>query len=165
MACRNPVGIRLITRRGNDWSERFPLVIEAVKHLQVRSCLIDGEVVCCDEKGLNSFQLLRYRRNETQAFLYAFDQLELHGQDLGDAPGMPSPCARPASCRNRQGKTGLRRHSGGGAVGRIYDDHLRWFWSFTVTGQLSRSGKVATLEEAKAQFRKSWDAGRRGLND
>jgi sulfur relay (sulfurtransferase) DsrF/TusC family protein len=30
----------------------------------VRSCLIDGEVVCCDEKGLTSFQLLRHRRNE-----------------------------------------------------------------------------------------------------
>ena len=35
------------TRRGNDWSHRFPL---AVNHLKVRSCLIDGEVVCCDEK-------------------------------------------------------------------------------------------------------------------
>ena len=35
--------IRLITRRGNDWSDRFPLVIEAVNHLKVRSCLIDGE--------------------------------------------------------------------------------------------------------------------------
>ena len=45
------VGIRLITRRGNDWSDRFPLVIEAVNHLKVRSCLIDGEVVCCDEQG------------------------------------------------------------------------------------------------------------------
>ena len=32
------------------------------------------------------------------------------------------------------------------------------FWSFTVTGQLTRSGKVATLDEGKAQFQKSWDA-------
>jgi hypothetical protein len=31
-------------------------------------------------------------------------------------------------------------------------------WSFTVTGPLTRSDRVATLEEAKAQFRKSWDA-------
>jgi ATP-dependent DNA ligase len=53
MARRDSVGIRLITRRGNDWSERFPLVIEAVNHLKVRSCLIDGEVVCCDERGLS----------------------------------------------------------------------------------------------------------------
>ena len=51
MARRDSVGIRLITRRGNDWSDRFPLVVEAVNHLKVRSCLIDGEVVCCDERG------------------------------------------------------------------------------------------------------------------
>jgi bifunctional non-homologous end joining protein LigD len=42
--------------------------------------------VCCDEKGLTSFQLLRHRRNETQAFLYAFDPLELDGQDLHREP-------------------------------------------------------------------------------
>ena len=58
------MGIRLITRRGNDWTQRYPLVVEAVNHLKVRSCLIDGEVVCCDEKGVTSFQLLRHRRNE-----------------------------------------------------------------------------------------------------
>jgi ATP-dependent DNA ligase len=39
MARRDPVGIRLITRRGNDWTTRFPLVVEAVNHLKVRSSL------------------------------------------------------------------------------------------------------------------------------
>jgi ATP-dependent DNA ligase len=83
MTRRDPVGIRLITRRGSDWTTRFPLVVEAVNQLKVRSCLIDGEVVCCDERGLATFQLLRHRRNnEPQAFLYAFDLLELNGQDL-----------------------------------------------------------------------------------
>src|SRR3954466_12568648 len=79
MARRDPVGIRLITRRGNDWSDRFPLVIEAVNHLKMRSCLIDGEVVCCDDRGLATFHPLAPRRNELQAFLYAFDLLELNG--------------------------------------------------------------------------------------
>ena len=86
MARRDPVGIRLITRRGNDWTQRYPLVVEAVNHLKVRSCLIDGEVVCCDEQGMTSFQLLRHRRNEPQAFLYAFDLLELNGTDLRREP-------------------------------------------------------------------------------
>ena len=45
MARRDPVGIRLLTRNGNDWSNRFPLVAEADNDLKVRSCLIDGEVV------------------------------------------------------------------------------------------------------------------------
>ena len=86
MARRDPVGIRLITRRGNDWTERFPLVVEAVNHLKVRSCLIDGEVVCCDERGLARFDVLRRRRNEADAFLYAFDLLELDGTDLRREP-------------------------------------------------------------------------------
>jgi ATP-dependent DNA ligase len=86
MARRDPVGIQLLTRRGNDWSARFPLVVEAVNHLKVRSCLIDGEAVCCDERGLATFQLLRRRRNEGQAFLYAFDLLELDGTDMRREP-------------------------------------------------------------------------------
>jgi ATP-dependent DNA ligase len=91
MARRDPVGIRLITRRGNDWTTRYPLVVEAVNHLQVRSCLIDGEVVCCDARGVTDFHLLRHRRNEPQAFLYAFDLLELNGADLRREP---IECAR-----------------------------------------------------------------------
>jgi hypothetical protein len=34
---------------------------------------------------------------------------------------------------------------------------LRWFWSMTVNGPMTRADRVATLEEAKAQFQKSWD--------
>jgi bifunctional non-homologous end joining protein LigD len=48
----------------------------------VRSCLIDGEVVCCDERGVAAFHVLRRRRNEPEAFLYAFDLLELEGLDM-----------------------------------------------------------------------------------
>ena len=86
MARRDPVGIRLITRRGNDWTQRYPLVVGAVNHLKVRSCLVDGEVVCCDERGLATFQLLRNRLKESQVFLYAFDLLELNGTDIHREP-------------------------------------------------------------------------------
>jgi ATP-dependent DNA ligase len=58
MARRDPVGIRLITRNGHDWTERYPLVVEAVNHLKVRSCLIDGEAVCCDDRALTIFKVL-----------------------------------------------------------------------------------------------------------
>src|SRR6185369_6718565 len=42
-------------------------------------------------------------------------------------------------------------------IGRIYQtrggpDNLRWFWSMTVNGPMTRSDRVATLEEAKAQL-------------
>ena len=48
----------------------------------MRSCLIDGEVVCCDERGVAAFHVLRRRPKESEAFLYAFDLLELDGTDL-----------------------------------------------------------------------------------
>ena len=85
MARRDPVGIRLITRRGHDWAQRYPLVVEAVSHLKVRSCLIEGEVACCDERGW-PVQTTRHGRSEPQAFLYALDLLELNGDDLRREP-------------------------------------------------------------------------------
>src|SRR5215813_14769674 len=82
MARRDAAGIRLLTRNGHDWSPHYPLILEAVNRLKVRSCLIDGEAVCCDENGLAVFALLRYRERPAEIFLYAFDLLELDGQDL-----------------------------------------------------------------------------------
>ena len=57
-----------------------------MNHLKVRSCLIDGEVVCCDERGVAAFHVLRRRDNEERAFLYAFDLLELDGNDMRRDP-------------------------------------------------------------------------------
>jgi bifunctional non-homologous end joining protein LigD len=51
----------------------------------VRSCLIDGEAVACDDQGLAVFDRLRYRHADGSVFLYAFD-LELDGQDLRREP-------------------------------------------------------------------------------
>jgi bifunctional non-homologous end joining protein LigD len=107
MARRDPVGIRLITRRGNDWTTRFPLVVAAVNHLKVRSCLIDGEVVCCDERGLAIFSTLRQRGNEARAFLYAFDLLELDGLDMRREP-IETRKATLASILRRTGLPGVR---------------------------------------------------------
>jgi bifunctional non-homologous end joining protein LigD len=87
MAWRADRRLHLFTRNGNDWSELFPAVVAAVKALDVRSCLIDGEVVVCDEQGLAVFDLLRRgSRVKDEAHLYAFDLLELDGRDLMRAP-------------------------------------------------------------------------------
>jgi bifunctional non-homologous end joining protein LigD len=87
MAWRAGRRLHLFTRNGNDWSELFPAVVAAVKALDVRSCLIDGEVVVCDEQGLAVFDLLRRgSRVKHEAHLYAFDLLELDGRDLMRAP-------------------------------------------------------------------------------
>jgi bifunctional non-homologous end joining protein LigD len=80
MARRDAAGVRLLTRNGHDWAAT--LIIEAVTALKVRSCLIDGEAVVCDDNGVAVFAKLRQRRNDRHVLLYAFDLLELDGQDL-----------------------------------------------------------------------------------
>jgi bifunctional non-homologous end joining protein LigD len=79
---RDAAGVRLFTRNGHDWTGRFPLIARAALSLKAASCLIDGEAVACDDKGLPVFDRLRYRRQDGRVFLYAFDLIELDGRDL-----------------------------------------------------------------------------------
>jgi ATP-dependent DNA ligase len=74
--------VRLYSRPGNDLTYRFPLIVESLARLRSRSCIIDGEAVACDESGVPSFERIRYRRHDASVFLYAFDLIELNGDDL-----------------------------------------------------------------------------------
>jgi bifunctional non-homologous end joining protein LigD len=78
--------VRLITRHGNDFTSRFPFIATAVGKLRVRSCLIDGEAIVCDENGLAVFDLIRRHGAGERAVLSAFDLLELDGKDLRRKP-------------------------------------------------------------------------------
>jgi bifunctional non-homologous end joining protein LigD len=78
--------VRLYSRPGNDMTPRFSLIAEALTGLRSRSCIIDGEAVACDENGVASFDLIRYRRHDDSSFLYAFDLIEQNGDDLRRDP-------------------------------------------------------------------------------
>jgi ATP-dependent DNA ligase len=39
--------VRLYSRPGNDFTGRFPLIVEAMGRLRSRSCIVDGEAVAC----------------------------------------------------------------------------------------------------------------------
>ncbi|MET0471507.1 MAG: hypothetical protein ABWZ93_11650, partial [Xanthobacteraceae bacterium] len=71
---------------GNDLTWRFSLIVEAVGRLRSRSCIIDGEAVACDDRGIASFDLIRHHRNDDRVFLYGFDLIELNGDDLRRDP-------------------------------------------------------------------------------
>jgi bifunctional non-homologous end joining protein LigD len=86
LARRDSAGVRLITRAGNEFSHRFPFIATAVSKLPVRSCLIDGEAIVCDENGLAVFDLIRRHGALASAVLYAFDLLALDGRDLRREP-------------------------------------------------------------------------------
>jgi bifunctional non-homologous end joining protein LigD len=78
--------VRLFSRPGNDLTKRFPLIAEALLQLRSRSCIIDGEAVSCGADGIASFNRIRYRRHDAEVFLYAFDLIELNGDDLRRDP-------------------------------------------------------------------------------
>jgi bifunctional non-homologous end joining protein LigD len=54
--------------------------------LRSRSCIIDGEAVACGDDGIASFDRLRYRRHDADVFIWAFDLIELDGNDLRRDP-------------------------------------------------------------------------------
>jgi bifunctional non-homologous end joining protein LigD len=78
--------IRLITRNGYDFADRYPLIVDAITRLPVETCIIDGEAIVVDQNGLSIFDLLRYRKHDHAATLCAFDILELGGADLRRKP-------------------------------------------------------------------------------
>jgi bifunctional non-homologous end joining protein LigD len=71
IARRGAERVRLFTRNGHDWTERFPQIVEAVLALRPASCLIDGELIVCDEGGLPDFGRLRSRQHDDDAALCA----------------------------------------------------------------------------------------------
>jgi ATP-dependent DNA ligase len=78
--------VRLYTRRGYNWADRYPRILEALRSLQVRSIVIDGEAVWCGKDGKSDFDKLHSGGYDASVLLYAFDLIELDGEDLRPAP-------------------------------------------------------------------------------
>jgi bifunctional non-homologous end joining protein LigD len=95
--------VRLYSRPGNDLTRRFPLIVETLARLRSRSCIIDGEAVACDGNGVASFDLIRHHRANESIFLYAFDLIELNGDDMRRDPLE----VRKATLRGMLAKAGL----------------------------------------------------------
>lgn len=77
---------RVYTRRGFDWTGRFPCIEDALHSLRARSATLDGEAVWCGDDGLPDFKKLRSQAYNHEVYLYAFDLLELNGKDWRQQP-------------------------------------------------------------------------------
>jgi bifunctional non-homologous end joining protein LigD len=89
IAVKRDKKVSLFSRNQNDLSARFPDIVEAIKNLPARECVIDGEVVALDDKGRSSFQLLQAHEMEgrkSPIYFYAFDLLQLDGKSLIGLP-------------------------------------------------------------------------------
>jgi bifunctional non-homologous end joining protein LigD len=78
--------MRLYTRRGYIWTDRYPRIVDALRSLRVRSIVIDGEAVWCGKDGKSDFDKLYSGAHDASVFLYGFDLIELDGEDLRPAP-------------------------------------------------------------------------------
>jgi ATP-dependent DNA ligase len=78
--------VRLYTKNGYDWAERYPLIVEAISKMRVSSIVLDGEAMCFKSNGLDDFDALWNRTNDHKAILCAFDLLELNGEDFRQKP-------------------------------------------------------------------------------
>ena len=80
--------VQLRSRNNKDLTRTYPGIAAAASRLQVKSAVIDGEIVAVDAQGHPSFQALQNRGSYpgyTIAF-YAFDLLHLDGKDLTRVP-------------------------------------------------------------------------------
>jgi bifunctional non-homologous end joining protein LigD len=78
--------VRLFTRRGYDWTDRYPAIAAAAAKLRAKSFTLDGEAVVAGADGVAVFDALHRRGRVTDAILQAFDLLELDGEDLRPLP-------------------------------------------------------------------------------
>ena len=120
IARKNDQWVRLYSRPGNDLIDRFPLIVEAVAALNARSCVIDGEAVACDDDGIASFERICYRHYDKAVFLYAFDLIELNGDDLRREPFM----VRKATLASLIGQEMLAGLLGSAVPGLRFNEHI-----------------------------------------
>jgi DNA ligase D-like protein (predicted ligase) len=86
MAARIDIGrVRLLTRTGLDWTDKYPTAIAALANLNVKTAYLDGELCGVDEAGLPTFahtQAATDGERNVQLVYYAFDLLHLDGWDI-----------------------------------------------------------------------------------
>ena len=83
---RNGDRVRLITRSGYDWTNRYPWIVESALMNRIKQFVIDGEAVILGVDGIPDFNALHSRKHDEEVQLYAFDILTLDGEDLRPLP-------------------------------------------------------------------------------
>ena len=82
----------------------------AVAALPARSCVVDGDAIAYDEKGLSVFEMIRWRQRDNAVTLCAFDLLELDGEDLRREPNEVRKATLKGLLRRAQPGIAFNRH-------------------------------------------------------
>lgn len=90
LARRRGRSVSLLSRNGLDWTLRLSHVASAVRRLDCRDAVLDGELVALDARGHSSFDRLQRQMSTAgrpeQTALFVFDLLYLDGEDLRNRP-------------------------------------------------------------------------------
>jgi bifunctional non-homologous end joining protein LigD len=80
--------VKIFTRRGHDWTNRFKKIADDAWHIAAGSAIIDGEIVVPAKDGTTDFSVLQneLKGQSTKIVLVAFDLLYLNGYDLRKLP-------------------------------------------------------------------------------
>lgn len=81
--------VKLFTRKGLDWTAKFGSIAKDLKKLNIKSAVLDGEIVALNPEGVSSFIELqkKLKTGDDSGFqYYAFDLLHLNGQNLMKLP-------------------------------------------------------------------------------
>jgi bifunctional non-homologous end joining protein LigD len=78
--------VRLITRGGYNWTDRYPWIVESALRNRIKQFVVDGEAVVLGVDGVADFNALHSRQHDEEVQLYAFDILALDGEDLRGLP-------------------------------------------------------------------------------
>ena len=79
--------VRLLTRTGLDWTDRYPEIAKALAALPVTEAYLDGELCAISPDGITSFALLQAAAHGDAHLIYfAFDLLHLDGAALMATP-------------------------------------------------------------------------------
>ncbi len=80
--------VRMMTRTGLDWTERFAALAKRLAAIGV-TAILDGEIVALNDQGASSFTFLKNAlgagRSEDLQY-YVFDMLHLDGEDVRSLP-------------------------------------------------------------------------------
>jgi bifunctional non-homologous end joining protein LigD len=76
--------VKLYTMNGNDWTKRYPRIVEEAARLR-EPLIIDAEVVHLSADGVSDFDALHSRTADEKAIALAFDLL-LSGEDIRRQP-------------------------------------------------------------------------------
>lgn len=78
--------VRLITRGGYNWADRYPWIVEAARKVRQQQFVLDGEAVVLGVDGLSDFNALHSRKHDHEVQFCAFDILAEGGDDLRKLP-------------------------------------------------------------------------------